>query len=224
MEATMHLSSYFFKGRLGIILAVLCVFSFFHTTGQAAESKTIVELWNDAKAPEPVELTAVKLDPATTAFLILDIEQLTCNEERRPRCVASVPAIGAFLERARSRGVFIAYSLTPKGTPESILSGVKPVGAEPIVNSSVDKFFGTQLEAILRQHKIETVIIVGTTAEGAVLHTATGAAVRGFKVVVPVEGLSAATLYAEQYTAWHLLNAPGTKGKTTLTKFGMIEL
>jgi nicotinamidase-related amidase len=224
MEATMHLSRHFSKGRLGIVLAVLCAFSFFHTTGQAADSKTIVELWNDVKAPEPVELTAMKLDPATTAFLVLDIEQLTCNDERRPRCVASVPVIGAFLERVRSRGVFIAYSLTPKGTPESILSGVKPAGSEPIVNSSVDKFFGTQLEQILREHKIETVIIVGTTAEGAVLHTATGAAVRGFKVVVPVEGLSAATLYAEQYTAWHLLNAPGTKGKATLTKFGMIEL
>jgi nicotinamidase-related amidase len=220
----MHRSNHFFKGQLCVILVVLCAFSFFHTTGQAAEPKTIAELWNDVKAPEPVELTAAKLDPATTAFLILDIEQLTCNEERRPRCVASVPVIGVFLERARSRGVFVAYSLTPKGAPESILAGAKPVGKEPIVNSSVDKFFGTDLDAILRQHKIETVIIVGTAAEGAVLHTATSAALRGFKVVVPVDGLSSATLYAEQYTAWHLLNAPGTKGKASLTKFGMIEL
>jgi nicotinamidase-related amidase len=221
----MRRSSHFTKGQLCSIAVFLCVVSFFSTTGRAAESRTtIVGLWNDVKAPEPVELTALKLDPATTAFLVLDIEQLTCNEERRPRCVASVPSIGAFLERARTRGVFIAYSLTSKGTPESILTGAKPVGGEPIVKSSVDKFFGTDLEKILREHKIETVIIVGTTAEGAVLHTATGAAVRGFKVVVPIDGMSAATLYAEQYTAWHLLNAPGTKGKTNLTTFAMIEL
>ena len=208
-------------GLLGVLLVFLCLM---HTESRAAAPKTIVELWNEVKAPEPVELTAVKFDPATTAFLVLDIEQLTCNDERRPRCVASVPSIGAFLERARSRGVFIAYSMTPKGEPGSILAGVHPAGNEPIVRSSVDKFFGTDLEKILREHHIETVVIVGTAAEGAVLHTATAAAMRGFKVVVPIDGMSAATLYAEQYTAWHLLNAPGTKGKTNMTTFAMIEL
>lgn len=62
----------------------------------------------------------------------------------------------------------------------------------------------------------------GTTAEGAVIHTATGAAMRGFKVIVPVDGMSAGTLYAEQYTAWHLVNAPGSRKGTTLTKFDLI--
>ena len=66
-------------------------------------------------------------------------------------------------------------------------------------------------------------IIAGTTAEGAVLHTATGAAMRGFRVIVPIDGMSAGTLYAEQYTAWHLVNAPGSRRRTTLTKFAMIE-
>jgi nicotinamidase-related amidase len=221
MEEIMHGLNRISTGLLGVLLVFLCLM---HTESRAAAPKTIVELWNEVKAPEPVELTAVKFDPATTAFLVLDIEQLTCNDERRPRCVASVPSIGAFLERARSRGVFIAYSMTPKGEPGSILAGVQPAGNEPIVRSSVDKFFGTDLEKILREHHIETVVIVGTAAEGAVLHTATAAAMRGFKVVVPIDGMSAATLYAEQYTAWHLLNAPGTKGKTNMTTFAMIEL
>ena len=65
-------------------------------------------------------------------------------------------------------------------------------------------------------------IIVGTTAEGAVLHTATGASMRGFQVIVPIDGMSAGTLYAEQYTAWHLVNAPGKRRRTTLTRFDMI--
>jgi nicotinamidase-related amidase len=67
------------------------------------------------------------------------------------------------------------------------------------------------------------VIIAGTTAEGAVLHTATGAAMRGFSITVPIDGMSAGTLYAEQYTAWHLVNAPGSRQSTILTRFGMIE-
>ena len=41
--------------------------------------------------------------------------------------------------------------------------------------------------------------------------------------MVVLDGMTSATLYAEQYTAWHLLNAPGTKGKATLTLFKLID-
>ncbi len=195
---------------------------FFDSSIYAGESETIIELWDTVKAPAPVELKAVKLDPKETAFLILDIEELTCNPERRPRCVSSVPKIKGFLDRARSNGVFVVYSMTSKAEIETILPGVTPRGNEPVVKSSVDKFYDTDLEKILREKGIKTVIIVGTTAEGAVLHTATGASTRGFRVIVPVDGMSAGELYAEQYTAWHLLNAPGTRRNTTLTRFDMI--
>jgi len=91
-----------------------------------------------------------------------------------------------------------------------------------VVRSSVDKFYNTDLEKILRDRGIKTVIIAGTAANGAVLHTATGAAMRGLKVIVPVD-LMSADLYAEQYTAWHLVNAPGTRRQTTLTRSDLIE-
>ena len=134
-----------------------------------------------------------------------------------------MPNIKKFLDHAKKKGVFVVYSLTSKGTPESILADVAPADKEPIVKSSVDKFYNTELENILRNRKIESVIISGTTAEGAVIHTATGAAMRGFNVIVPVDGMSAGTLYAEQYTSWHLVNAPGSRRKTTLTSFDFIE-
>ncbi len=202
------------------VLLIAC--PFFCSPICAGESETIIELWDTVKAPAPVELKAVKLDPKETAFLILDIEELTCNPERRPRCVSSVPKIKGFLDRAKSNGVFVVYSMTSKAEIETILPGVTPRGNDPVVKSSVDKFYDTDLEKILREKGIKTVIIVGTTAEGAVLHTATGASMRGFRVIVPVDGMSAADLYAEQYTAWHLLNAPGTRRNTTLTRFDMI--
>jgi len=116
------------------------------------------------------------------------------------------------------------HSLTRMGTIETILPPAKPLPDEPIVQSTVDKFFGTELEEILKKLGVRTVVITGTTAEGAVLHTATGAAMRGLNVVVPVDGMSAGTLYAEQYTAWHLLNAPGTRAKTTLTTLNTITI
>ncbi|MGO4567184.1 hypothetical protein AB4Z52_19405 [Rhizobium sp. 2YAF20] len=42
-------------------------------------------------------------------------------------------------------------------------------------------------------------------------------------VIVPVDGMSSTDLYAEQYVAWHLTQAPGVSSKVTLTKIDMIE-
>jgi nicotinamidase-related amidase len=204
---------------VGVVATGLVILS--PTMAQA--EGTIVEDWANAEAPPPVELKPVTVNVKETAFLILDIEERTCNAERRPRCVASVPKIQNFLKRVRAKGMPVVYSLTSKGTPADIWPEVVPQAEEPIVKSSVDKFFQTDLERILRDKAIKTVIIVGTTAEGAVLHTATGAAMRGLQVIVPVDGMSAGTLYAEQYTAWHLVNAPGSRRRTTLTRFDMIE-
>jgi nicotinamidase-related amidase len=205
------------------IVSMVVIVSINNSSVYADDNKTIIELWDTVKAPAPVELESVKVVPKETAFLILDIEELTCNAKRRPRCVVSVSKIKGFLEQARSRGITIVYSLTSRGTKETILPDVAPIGDEPIVKSSVDKFFNTDLEKILREKEVKTVIIAGTTAEGAVLHTATGAAMRGFQVIVPIDGMSAGTLYAEQYTAWHLINAPGSRRRTTLTSFELIE-
>jgi len=56
----------------------------------------------------------------------------------------------------------------------------------------------------------------------AVLHTAAEAALRGYKVVVPVDGMSGDTLYSEQYTAWHLVNTQRVMQQVTLTKVDLI--
>ena len=58
----------------------------------------------------------------------------------------------------------------------------------------VDKFLGTDLEKILKDKGIATVIIVGTAAHGAVLYTGSGAAMRGMNVIVPVDGMSSVDL------------------------------
>jgi nicotinamidase-related amidase len=206
-------------GLIGLVALLLVL----PTSAMGQGGATIVDQWSKVQTPPPVTLKPVQVNPQETAFLILDIEQLTCNPDRRPRCIESVPKIQGFLQQARAKGMPVVYSLTGRGTQETILPEVTPNADEPIVQSSVDKFFKTDLDKILREKGIKTVIIAGTTAEGAVLHTATGAAMRGYKVIVPVDGMSAGNLYAEQYTAWHLLNAPGTRRSSTLTRFDMIE-
>ncbi|MBN1643128.1 MAG: isochorismatase family protein, partial [Anaerolineae bacterium] len=84
--------------------------------------------------------------------------------------------------------------------------------------AGVDKFHGTALEALLTQRGVRSLILVGTSAHGAVLHTAAAAALRGYEVIVPIDGLSASDAYAEQYTCWHLANSPGTRRRATLTR------
>lgn len=183
---------------------------------------TIIDDWADVKAPPPPELKMVAVNPKETAYLILDIQYQNCDPEKRPRCEASVPKIKNLLAQARKKGMVVAYSLTTKGEVEDIREEVAPLPGEPVVKTSADKFFNTELEKILREKGIKCVIVVGTAAHGAVLHTVTGAAQRGFQVIVPVDGMSA-DLYAEQYTAWHLVNGPGSRRQTTLTKFSMIQ-
>lgn len=117
----------------------------------------------------------------------------------------------------------VIYSLTRSADRSDIRKELAPVAGEPIVKSGVDKFFGTDLEKILKTKGIQTVILAGTSAHGAVLHTATGAALRGLKVIVPVDAMSAGDPYAEQYTAWHLVNGPGTRRQTTLTRISLIR-
>ncbi len=188
-----------------------------------AQEKTLIDEWNSIQIPQAPELKQVTLDPKTTAFLVLDIQKNSCTAQARPRCVASIPKVKAFLELCRSKGVFVAHSLTSTATPQDIVDELSPLPQEPVVRSGVDKFYKTDLEKILTDRGIKTVIIAGTAAHGAVLHTATGAALRGLNVVVPVDGMSADVPFAELYTAWHLLNSPGTRRNSTVTSFSQIR-
>ena len=112
---------------------------------------TIIDEWAGVKAPAAPELKPVSVDPNVTALLVLDIEKLTCNSERRPRCIASVPKIKSLITKARAKGIPVVYSLTSRGTRETILKEVTPLNGEPVVKSSVDKFYGTELEKILKE-------------------------------------------------------------------------
>lgn len=179
--------------------------------------------WNTVKAPPAPELKAVTIDPKVTALLVLDILKQTCNAERRPRCVASLPKLRGFVAQARAKGVPVIYSLAAGSTVADILPEAVPTGGEPVVLSGPDKFLGTDLEKILKEKGIQTVIVIGTAAHGAVIYTASGAALRGFKVIIPVEGMTADNAYAEQYTAWHLLNAPRVGPQVTLTKMDLVR-
>ena len=185
----------------------------------------IVEEWATVDPPKVPEVKAVRVDPKTTALLICDIQDYNCSEKRRPRCVESLPKMQSLLKKARAKGMTVAYTLIPRDefNAKSIRKEVAPLEGELVVKGEVDKFMGNNLEKVLKDKGIKTLIVMGTSANGAVLHTVVGASLRGFKVVVPVDGMPDTTLYSEQYTAWHAINSPGSRGNTTLTRMEMIE-
>jgi nicotinamidase-related amidase len=186
------------------------------------ENPTIIDEWASVSAPPPPELKSATVDPKTTAILVMDIQKQNCNLETRPRCVISVPVIQSLLVKARDKGMLIVHTLARNGNVTDILQELSPLAEEPVVKSGADKFFNTDLEKILKDNNIASVIMMGTAAHGAVLHTAAAAALRGLKVIVPVDGMSA-DAYAEQYTAWHLANGPASRNQTTLTRISMIQ-
>ena len=190
----------------------------------AAGAQTIIDEWTSVTAPPPPALKPVTIDRKTTALLMLDFNQQTCNPTRKPRCIASIPKVKTLLTAARAAGVPVIYSITLDAKPSEIAAELAPNAGEPVVQSGVDKFISTDLEKILKDKGIATVIVVGTAAEGAVIYTASTAASRGMKVIVPLDGVSGTIPYAEQYLAWHLGNVPRLAANMTITKIDDVKL
>jgi nicotinamidase-related amidase len=120
-----------------------------------------------------------------------------------------------------STGPVTPATTTPPKSPDALT----PLPGDPIVRTGADKFLGSDLEKLLAARGIRSVIIVGTSAEGAVLYTASSAALRNMTAIVPVDGYSAVNPFAELYTAWHLKNAPATiSSHVTLTRTDLVTL
>ena len=109
--------------------------------------------------PDPAP---VMVDPGTTAYLGLDLNSAVCPP--RPACIAAIPAVSRLLQRARDAGVFVVYSSTAGA---QVLPDVAPGPDDPVVTSRADKFFNTDLDQQLKDHGIQTLVLVGSAANGA---------------------------------------------------------
>ncbi len=186
-----------------------------------AQAANIMDEWAGMKAPAAPELKPVTVDAKTTALLMLDFMNQNCG--KRPRCLDTIPAMKKLLAQARAAKVPVVYSIIANSTPADVITDVAPLADEPHVLSGPDKFLRTDLEKILKDKGITTVIVVGTASNGAVLYTGSGAAFRGMNVIVPVDGLSAVDPYSDYSTVFTFANAPLLSAKTTLTKSDMIK-
>jgi nicotinamidase-related amidase len=206
-------------GRAALIAMALAL------AALGAQAQTVIEEWGQAKFPPAPALKPAKIVPAETALLVMDFTRQTCSVERRKRCADSAPKVVKLVDEARSKGALIIYSVAvPNSVPADILPALKPAAGEQVLPPlGPDKFINSDLEKTLKDRGIKTVVAMGTQAQTSVLHTGATAALKGFKVIVPVGGMSADNVFPEAYTAWHLSTAARISANVTLTRFDMIS-
>jgi nicotinamidase-related amidase len=213
------------RARISTSLATLLLVAGVCLAPPLAFAQTVIDEWANAKLPPPPQLKPVKIEPGETALLVMDFTNQTCSRERRPRCANQIPGVVKLVNEARQKGALIVYSVAvPGSVPSDIVKDLTPAAGESVLPPlGPDKFIGSELEKTLRERGIKTVVAMGTQAQTSVLHTGGAAALRGFKVIVPVDAMSADDVFPEAYTAWHLATAARISAQVTLTRLDMIS-
>lgn len=153
-------------------------------------------------APNLPAFVAVSLDPKSTALLLLDFTPNICY--RRASCNATLPNVQALQAKARTAKIPILYTRMPvvelsNRTGETVMMS----------DSGAIKFYGTELDAWLKDKQVKTVIVAGISGNGAVLYTVYGLSIRGITTVVVADCVVSDSDYIQTYAFFQLLNQPG---------------
>lgn len=170
----------------------------------------------------PVEQSVI-VDPRTTALLIVDMQNDFVRDDGKlcvPDAAATIPTIANLRRRARETGmhVFFTQDTHLPGDPEFQIWGehalrgsdgwriIDELAPEESAGDRVfrkrryDGFYETQLDSELRADGIDTLIVCGTVANVCVLHTAASAAIRWYRVILPIDATSALHAFDLQST------------------------
>lgn len=168
----------------------------------------------EVTVPEYKVLPEVKLDPRVTALVVVDMQVDFVSPKGKlcvPEARKTIPAILLLISKNRQAKcpIFFTQDWHRTDDPEFSLwplhavaetSGAKvvpqlrPLPTDYFVRKrTYDAFFGTDLDLVLRQKRIQNLVITGTVANICVLHTAGSAVLRGYKVVIPEDAISSLT-------------------------------
>jgi nicotinamidase-related amidase len=154
----------------------------------------------------------VAVDPGTTALVVVDMQTDFVDEDGRlpvPGARETVPRIARLLAWARRLQLTIVFTQDShrEGDPEwdiwgrhaevgtpgwAIVPALAPRAGELVIPKvRYDAFYGTSMDHELRLRGIDTLVICGTVANICVHYTAASAALRWYRVLHPVDALSA---------------------------------
>jgi nicotinamidase-related amidase len=162
------------------------------------------------KLPERLEVRDVVVKPVESALLIIDVQNDFANPSGKLYAKGAegiIQPIKRLLSSARKAGATVIYTQDwhVKDDPEfkiwgehavegtwgaEIVDELKPADGEiRIRKPSYDAFYSTPLDHILRSKNIKTLILTGLLGNICVLCTAIGGAIRGYKLVVPIDAI-----------------------------------
>lgn len=153
------------------------------------------------------------------ALIIADmINDFVTGALKVERAKAIIPNIKELLKLARKSKIaviFVTDSHLPRVDPEFRLWGphaargswgsefideLKPEEGEyRVLKRKYSAFQGTELDMLLRELKIEAVILTGVLTEICIQHTAADAFSRGYKVIVPKDCVETIDESAQEY-------------------------
>lgn len=188
-----------------------------------ADAQDAIAVWDTIKPLPPPVLKPVTLLTATSALIVMDFDIKNCIPSRRARCAVAIPKVANLLAKARESGTLVVHFFNANMTREDIVPQLAPVGNETAQKASGNKFYRTDLDSCLKERGIDTVILAGTSANGAVLTTAIGAAERGYKAIVPIDVIPADNIWQEQFSIWQIANGPVLRDVSTVTRTDMLE-
>ena len=154
-----------------------------------------------------------EIDPARTAMIVVDMQNdfvATGAPMETPAARAIVPRLAEALTMCREAGIRVIYTAhvhrrdgsdmglfddmhPPIATRDALVDGtpgvdiypeLAPLAGEHVIKKHrYSGFFGTDLDIVLREWNIDTVIVSGTTTENCCLATARDAMFRNYRVV-----------------------------------------
>jgi nicotinamidase-related amidase len=156
----------------------------------------------------------VKVDPRRTALVVVDMQRDFVAADGAlpvPGAAATVAKVRRLLDWGRAEGLTVVFTQdthregdpewaiwgrhAERGTPGwEIVPELAPAAGEMVLEKvRYDGFYGTRLDHHLRLAGVDTLIVCGTVANICVHYTAASAGLRWYRVIHPVDALSALT-------------------------------
>ncbi len=173
----------------------------------------LMRIRETVEVPELEVKDTVTVDSSRSAVLVIDMQNDFVRSNGKlyvPDAERTIRPIADLLTKARKAGVRVIYTQDWhfKDDPEfriwgehcvmdtwgaEVIDELKPQPGDVVIRKRrYDAFFGTDLDYVLRHVvKADTLIITGTVANICVLHTAGSAALNWYKVIVPIDAVSA---------------------------------
>jgi nicotinamidase-related amidase len=158
---------------------------------------------------------------ARTALMVVDMHNDFVSPEGalyNPAAERVIPNIVSLVADARRHGVQVIFTQDwhrkrdvefamwpPHGVERTwgaeFLPALEPQEDDLVIRKrTYNAFFGTDLDQVVRQHKIRRMVFSGTVSNICVLNTAGDAALRGIEVILPQDAIISLTEFDHQAT------------------------